>query len=437
MWENIKSIIYRLFNKNIDISDDDAQAKASYDAEYADTSTINITAIIANKLATLTVDDSDITVFGNNKRAEYLNQIIKKTWLTYGIKAVSFAFGVGKSALIPYATGGKLYVNVVPQSLFYITGSQGDEITAVCVIADSLKKENGTYYRYTDYSVENGVYVIRQRATRDGTLIDLDSVPEWSQIAPELRISGIDRLPIGFIKCPANNRKSGSMTGVPITYGCGENIKRIKDTLSDIAREFKLKEAFVGADSTLFDKDNKPPKNGLFKKFLAESRDGKSFWEVFDPAIRDSSYFNRLQNEFALLEKSIGVSRGILTEPETNGATATEIRRANHDTYAVVDSMRSQIESAFETLAYAFDAFANLYNITPAGEYSIKFDWGYSLIEDSSETFSQLAQGKSMGAVKTVEIRQYLFPAETPEQARDAVEEIARTEPNMSTLIGN
>ena len=67
MWENIKSIIYRLFNKNIDISDDDAQAKASYDSEYADTSTINITAIIANKLATLTVDDSDITVSGNNK----------------------------------------------------------------------------------------------------------------------------------------------------------------------------------------------------------------------------------------------------------------------------------------------------------------------------------------------------------------------------------
>ena len=48
---------------------------------------------------------------------------------------------------------------------------------------------------------------------------------------------------------------------------------------------------------------------------------------------------------FALLEKAVGTSRGILTAPETGAATATEIRAANHDTFALVSAIRRMWEA--------------------------------------------------------------------------------------------
>ena len=57
----------------------------------------------------------------------------------------------------------------------------------------------------------------------------------------------------------------------------------------------------------------------------------------------------------ALLEKAVGTSRGILTAPETGAATATEIRAANHDTFALVSAIRRMWEAALGDMAYAAD----------------------------------------------------------------------------------
>jgi hypothetical protein len=286
--------------------------------------------------------------------------------------------------------------------------------------------------RFVDYKLENGSYLIRNRATKNEGECPLTNVPEWADITEELRIANVDRLPVAILRCPINKRTSSNVDGVPITYGSEALIGQIYECLNQIQREYDLKQAFVGVDSAMFDTNNRLPNGGLFKTFIGDTGE---FWQVFDPLIRDNAYLTRLQSLFELLEKSVGTSKGILTAPEA-ATTATEIRRATYDTWTIVNAVRKQVEYAAEALVYAYDLLCNAYNLAPQGEYEIRYDWDYSLIENTMETFSQLMQAHSVNAIDEVTIRQFVIPSESLEEAEKAVEKIKQQSPSASRLIG-
>lgn len=190
--------------------------------------------------------------------------------------------------------------------------------------------------------------------------------------------------------------------GVPITYGGEETIRDLYDCLNDMRREYRLKKPFVGADDRLFGKDSNLPDNGLFKKFKQSGLKDGSFWEIFDPAIRDSSYLARFQQLCGILESTVGVSPGILTKAEKTYVTDDEIKQQNSDTFAMIDAIRGNIETAFEQTAYALDVLAEFYNATPAGamgDWQIIWDWDYSMMESTTETFTQLSELESRGLI--------------------------------------
>ena len=201
--------------------------------------------------------------------------------------------------------------------------------------------------------------------------------------------------------------------------------------MKQLYREYQLKQAFVGADSTMFDGKDALPTTGLFKKVDA-GEDG--FWEVFDPAFRP--YTDRLEELYRRLEHEIGTSAGIISNVQTQNATATEVRRAMYDTFTIVDDMRSNIEKAMEDFLYSANVLANAYNLSPQGDYEISFDWDYSLLEDSQEAFNQLITAQSKGIVSDIEVRQWLKPDETLEESQKAIEEIKANEPSVEDLIG-
>ena len=74
--------------------------------------------------------------------------------------------------------------------------------------------------------------------------------------------------------------------------------------------------------------------------------------------------------------------------------------------------------------------------MNPTGEYELAFDWSYSMLEDSSQEFSQLMQGVSKGVIRNAELRQYLKPNETLEEAQAVVDEIKEQSPNTKDLLG-
>lgn len=420
-----------LFNKKQVSDDERLQRIEEYTYEYMRSDDINFTAIFANKLANYAISDSTIDVIGNNLRAELLNEVLERLKKQLK-KTVSKDLGVGGVLVIPYVANNKIYFNIITQNRFSINKKVGEDIVDCTVMAEMLTINNDRYFRWADYTLKNGNLYIKYRATNEDTPINITSIPEWSDIK-DMSITGVRKMPFMYIKSPVDNRIENNDYGVPITFGCEEQIRKIKHTLDQIEREFDLKETFIGADITMFNGENALPTDGIYKKINSGEDD---FWEVFDPDYRDEPLFRKLEKECSMLEKQVGISKGILTDVETANATATEIKKMLKDTFDFVDDVRTSLEDGLNDFIYACDVLANYYNLTPPGDYELVIDWSYDLLEDNSATFSQLIQGVNQGVIKKSELRQFLRPSETLEEAQKAIEEIKAQNPTTKDLIG-
>ena len=419
------------------------QSSRNYAEEYQRTERINFTSIFAESLANKAVSDSTMTVHDlagrDSRRSEWISEGLTKAWSKNKV-LVSQALGKGGKVLVPYVLDGRAYVDIIDQCRMVITAMRGDEITGATLMADIGSKNGKVYYRFADYSLDGNVHTICNRATNDnGGEVELGIIPEWENIRPEIVITGAEHILFGYLKCPQDSREDRQIMGVPITYGSEEVIRDLYTCLADIRREFSLKKSFVGADDRLFDRDSKLPDSGLFKRFKGTGGlKGGDFWEVFDPAIRDSSYLARFQQLCGLLESSVGVSPGILTEPRTAGATATEIKSANAATFAMVDSIRENIETAFRQTAYALDVLAEAYGATPAGalgDWQLTFDWDMSMTESSTETFNQYSELESRNLITSERLVAWTTGMSLEEAKTEVEEAQARRAQTVDVLL--
>lgn len=436
MFQNLIQWVRSLFGKLVGQRTQKQMMNSdAYKRQYEETGKINFDAIFGGALANKAVNDCTLTVTdandGESARSAFLSAVLTPVWDS--IKTITAqALGKGGKFLIPYVVGDSVYVAVIDQTRAAINETRGDgAITSLTVVAEIKQVGDAYYQRMIDYTVADGTLTIKTSIinTAGGT-VSFDIAPEWSGITPEITIGNVDRVPVGFLKCPKDSRREDEYYGVPITYGCGDTIRQLTELIGQIESEYSLKRAFVGADEFLFGKDNKLPENGLFKVFHGGGslRDGKTFYEVFDPPIRDSSYYARYSALCAQLEKEVGTSRGILTEPASYGATATEIKAGNYDTFCLVSDIRKNIQKALEDVAYGVDVFAEFFGLTPsgaAGDYKITVDWDMSLVESSQETFNQLSELESRGLISGARLNSFVT-GQTMEDAQaeiDAVQE--------------
>ena len=426
-------ILANVFKIKTETTEMELESNKKYAIDYESIDCINFNAIFSNKLANFVASDSTLNIEEDNQRSILLNKIGQQLWKKIK-KITSMSFGYGGVVISPYVANNNLYYNIIPQSRLSIDKTDGDNITGATILAEK-KTIKGTisstiYLRWTNYLIENGNLTISQRYSDEkGNIIPTPDF--WSNIEETKIIPNVDRVPFGFIKSPINNRKTNDKYGVPITYGCQNTILEIKECLKQISREYELKETFVGADLTMFNGSNGLPVNGLYRKIDSGKED---FWEVYDPAFRD--YTNRLQELYKRLEHEVGTSYGIISEVESNNATATEIKKALYDTFTIVDDMRSNIEKGMGDFFYACDILANYYSLSPMGEYNVTYDWDYSMIEDSNEAYNQLVTGIDKGVIKKEELRNWLKPTETMEESKEAIDEIKNNNPSVSDLIG-
>ena len=433
-WDHILKMIYEKDSKNFP----QKEARSREDAEkFYDISKENMTAIIANTLSVLSFGNSSVSVDCrgfSTKRSRYLDDIAKKEF-TKAKRKITVALGVGMIASIPYCTdnglGRKIYIDTVAKDRFYITGMQGDEITEITVLADVYNTEKEKFLRLADYSVKNGVYKIRNRAINEqGEEVLLNSVKPWENIEEEINISGVTRLPVAFFSCPVGARRADISEGLPITYGCDRILEKIADTLDDIENEFKKKKVKIIAPKSMLLKERDREGRVIGKSFdedlyeKVSDNDSNNQITIFDPSIRESSYFARLEGYFSLLEKAIGTSKGILTDLVTRNATATEIKRAMNQTFCITDDIRKEYVKYFDDLMYGVDVLLNYYSLTPISGYNVNYDWNYGMIEDSVESFNQLLEAKKAGAIGAIEIRKFLKPDEPADVAKEAIEKI-------------
>lgn len=435
MLKTIWTFILRLFGlEKKGVDEADMKRNSLFAEQYEDISKINFTSIFAGKLATLAVSESTADIDGENARADFQRECLKTFWENRK-KVTSRMLGTGGCVAAPYVKDGELLLDIIPQSRVIITQKHGERITGAVILADSIKQNAKAYYRLTEYRVEGETLHITNRVIDDSG--SAATVEEWKDIADH-SISGVDRVLFAFFKSPIDNRRTSDEYGVPVTFGCEGLMQEIQDTLKEIEKEFMQKKARVFADERFFRYDQKTGKRIMpSEAFIPANMEGSnSAMEIFSPDIRDSSYYNRLVNLFELLEKAVGTSKGILTAPETRGATATEIKASIYDTYALVADIRTVLEKGITEYLKCCDVLANYYGLAPMGEYDLKFDWSYSMIESSTETWAQLKEAQAMGVKSKAEVRIWLNPNETLEEAEEKIQEIQKNEPTVTNLLG-
>lgn len=398
-------------------------------------------------LANKAVNDCNMTVTdandGESKRSAVISDVLTPVWDNIK-QTLTQALGKGGKFLVPYVIGNRIYVTSVDQTRCAVNEVNGDgEVTSLSVIAEIKQVQDNYYQRIIDYTLEGDALSIKTRIINTaGGPVPFDVTPEWAGITPEITIGNVDRVLVGFLKCPKDNRCEDEFYGVPITYGAEDTIRQLHECMTQIENEYRLKRAFVGADEFMFGKNGKLPDNGLFKVFrsggaLKGEGGGQSFWEVFDPAIRDSSYYARYNALCAQLEREVGTSKGILTEPASFGATATEIKSANHDTFCLVSDIRKNIQTCFEDLAYAVDVYAEFFGLTPtgaAGDYKVTFDWDMSLVESSSETFDQLSELESRGLISGARLNSWVT-GQSMEDAQAEIDAVQAQQPQVVNAL--
>lgn len=438
--KNLWDKILALFGRKTSTTVKEYSDNQKYALQFQSIHDINYNAIFSAKLSNYCANQSSISIDGGNKRSEYIGDIVNNIWDDRK-KIFNRMFGTGGVFVLPYYANNEMQYNIIPQFRVSINEKIGKKITNMTLLADVYVQKNGyttkIYYRWADYIINNNTLTISQRYTdENGEKVERPKI--WESINDTFTIQNVDRIPGGYFKSPIDNRLNSDNYGVPITYGCDATIKEIKDCLKQIVREFKVKEAFIGVDFTLFKTIEGQdtlglPEDGIYRKFNGDKDD---MWEIFDPAIRESSYYARLQELYSRLEKEVGTSKGILTEVETAQATATAIKKAMYDTFTIVDDARICFEKAMEDLIYGIDVLCNYYSLTPQGDYDIVYDWGYDLLQDPQQDFNQLMQGLNQGVISKVEIRQWLKPNETLDEAQKAIDEIKKQEPTVEELVG-
>lgn len=216
----------------------------------------------------------------------------------------------------------------------------------------------------------------------------------WTGIDPYIVINDVDRPLFAFWKVPfANHIESDSPLGVSV-YSRAIKLLNEADLQWDrYLWEFKGGELAVDAGEEVLrqrpgeDTLGTPStRDRLFRKFNIDADDNKkSFYEVFNPSLRDENYSRGLNEIKRQIEFNCSLAYGTLSNPQNVDKTAEEIKASKQRSYTAVSDMQSSLEAVLEDYIYACNAMADACNLAPSGEYEVSFNWGDGVLEDKDK----------------------------------------------------
>lgn len=171
--------------------------------------------------------------------------------------------------------------------------------------------------------------------------------------------------------------------------------------------EFEATEVAIDADptalqtsKTMSDKLQLPKlKERLFRAF-GQNKDGKAFYEIFSPEIRETALYKGFNDILKRIEFVCGLAYGTISDPQLIEKTATEIRSAKQRSYATVKDIQTALEEALEDAIYAMDILTTLYKLAPTGKYETSYTWDDSILVDAKEEQTIMMQEANQGYIK-------------------------------------
>lgn len=326
-----------------------------------------------------------------------------------------YALGKGGMFFKPFYSNGKIKVSCIQADKFIPTkfDSTGELLGAIFI--DQITRGKDVYTRLEYQELNDTTLTIKNKAYKTtvhnsnilGTQIMLSQVSEWANIQEELEINNVNRLLGGYFKIPiANPIDNTSPIGVTIFANAIDTLAEIDKQFSRTLWEYEGSELAIDVDATAFSKDKNgndilpKGKERLYRKI--DFGDEK-IWNVFSPAIRDTSLFNGLNELLRQCESQCGLAFGTISKIENVEKTATEIKSSKQDYYVTVSDVQGALQTALEDLVYSIDVLMSLYKIKHKVDADVSFDWDDSILVDSEKKQSQALVEKNAGLIDDIE----------------------------------
>lgn len=413
-----------------------------------DVPTISLPSAVAGEIARLVTVEAESELTGS-PRADYLNE----TWQEMMgdlRRQVEFAAAGGHLVFKPYVDEGGLTLDYVKAGRFIPTAytSRGEINGGVFV--ERVHRGKTWYTRLEQHEMTPEGYHIVNRAFSSsqeeqlGKEIPLSMVPEWGKLTPVLTIKyqtpegGEDLLEhplFAVFNMPmANTVDPDSPLGPSIYSRATGPIEQADRQYGRTLWEFEGGELAIDAsfgalrenEGGKTDATGRPlldmphGRERLFRELSLDRGDGGDLYEVFSPALRDSSLFNGLDKLLKRIEFNCYLSYGTLSDPQSIEKTAEEIKMSKQRSYSAVCDIQKALEATLRRVAWIMDIYATVYGLAPAGTVTPSFTWGDAVTVDTDKEREQMRQDCRDGAAQWWEYRMKFY-GETEEVAKQKV----------------
>ena len=354
---------------------------------------LQLGASVARELARMVTMESEVACTGS-ARADWLQQQAAP-FLDDLPGTVELACALGGVVFKPYVSDGGLAIDVVQADCFFPTTFDTSRRMTGAIFSEQIKRGNTIFTRLEHHEFKDGTETIRNRAFASasaemlGREIDLASVPEWADIAPDAQVHGIRQPLFAYFRMPDANRVDRHS---PLGASCfAQAVDTIRDAdlqFGSLLWEYEGGELALDVDAAAIrqtetgDLEMSHRDKRLFRHL---SNGDPTLFQVFAPALRDENYRRGLDAILKRIEFQCGLAYGTLSDPQTVDKTAEEVRSSQKRSYNTVHLIQMALQHALEDLFYAMDVYTTMYGLAPAGTYALACDWDDSILNDPGE----------------------------------------------------
>lgn len=410
-----------------------------------DTEHINYLDIAAGKVTNLTCVEATNEVVSESGLAEPLMDISDKLMqvkekIVYGVLTKGGFFNV------PYYDGtGRLQLMSLTNDYVKIVSRDGDNIKEAYIILETYtpKNQTATYFLMRHHVLENNGdlkidYTVMESSAEKTQLRFTNKIPDmWKRNIDSVSvIKNAKHIGLGYYRSPVQGRNIPTDEGVPLDFGCSEIIAELKELRTQLNNEFKNGKSLIFADDRILVNDEKEHRFKIIENIFPSHRKAGiegNMIEVYSPSIRFQQFHEREQALYADLENQMKLSRGIFTENTiTTGATATEVKRSNKDTIALIKSLHKMLDKGDEMTLEACGIYLNIRR--ELWEYQSDY---YDPFDDAGEQWSYLKAAYDTGAVSLKRLTKWIYPNMTDEEVEEELKAAAsekQTETNSAIM---
>lgn len=384
---------------------------------YRQRTSINVSKIVARKLAKLVFNEGcEITVADKNDN-EFLQSVFTDNKFRKNFcEELEAGYAISGLVLRPYVDTGtnKVKIAYCHADSFFPLHSNTNDVSEAAIATTTQVVEGKTTVYYTllefhlwedgEYYIENELY----RSTKKdevGKRVPLDSLEVYADLEPRSHMEGFTRPIFVYIKLAGkNNAELGSPLGSGVIDNARPQLEDINEKYDQFMWEIKKSSTKIIASDQFFksnyDDNGRPTKHfasttDVFQKLKTED----PFIDTFAPELRATEFISSINFILRIIEVLTGLSAGTFSFDGQSVKTATEIISENSETYSTRSDNVLIVEEAMKELVTTIFELAAAYGLhKPSSkmEASVDFDDGVFTSKEAQLDYNLKAVGGLM-----------------------------------------